>query len=301
MAKISEYLKTLFMILVLLQFAPPIIKKIKQQWLDNLEPKNSVGLIHINNVIYNSQSYNKQLQKYFKDPEIKAILLHIDCPGGASGASQAIALEITRLKKEYPKPIVAYSENLCASGAYYVAAMTDYIVTTGMCVVGSIGAKLCTQFKIKEVLKEYKIETISIASGNYKNALDPFAEPSEEQKAMLQQVSDDSYSQFVTDISKQRHLPLQNKDIWANGKIFTGNDALKLKLIDAVGTQTTATDYIKQNILHSDREIAFVKTAQPNSWKQWFNPDENDEELQCSMSESFWTGLMQAIKKQTSY
>lgn len=298
MAKLTEYIKTFFMIIILLQFAPPILKNIKQQWVDNLEPKNLVGLITFNQPIYSSNQYIKQLQKYFKDPEIKAILLKMDCPGGASGASQAIALEVLQLKKDYPKPIITYSENLCASGAYYIAAMTDHIVATGSCVVGSIGVKLCTQFKLKQLLHDYKIDTLSVSSGNCKNALDPFCDLNEEQIQMLQQLSDDTYTQFVTDISKQRHVPLQNKDIWANGKIFTGVEALKLKLIDAVGNQTTAIDYIKQNILHSDREISFVKSAQPSALKQWLNPEDGDDDnMQCNISESFWTGLIQAIKK----
>lgn len=298
MSKLNDYLKAFFMILVLLQFAPPILHKIKKQWLDNLEPKNKVGLIVLNQTICSSQSYNKQLQKYFKDPEIKAILLKVDCPGGATGATQAIALEILQLKKDYPKPIVTYSENLCASGAYYIAAMTDYIVTTGSCVVGSIGSKLTTQFKVKQLLQEYKIQTFSIASGSCKNALDPFTELTEDQKQMLQQLADDAYLQFTTDISKQRHLNLQTKDSWANGKVFSGSDALKLKLIDAIGNQTTALDYIKQNILHSDREIEFVKCSQPTAWQQWFNPEDNDDDsLEYNLSESFWTGLINSIKK----
>lgn len=298
MAKLTEYIKTFFMIIILLQFAPPILKSIKQQWVDNLEPKNLVGLITFNQPIYSSHQYIKELQKYFKDPEIKAILLKMDCPGGASGASQAIALEILQLKKDYPKPIITYSENLCASGAYYIAAMTDHIITTGSCIVGNIGSKLCTQFKLKEFLHDYKIETLSISSGSCKNVFDPFTDVNEEQIQMLQQLSDDTYAQFVTDITKQRHVPLQNKDAWANGKIFTGVDALKLKLIDAIGNQTTALDYIKQNILHSDREISFVKSSQPSALKQWLNPeDDTDDSAQCSLSESFWSGLIQVIKK----
>ena len=299
MAKITEYLKAFFIILVLLHIAPPILKNIKQQWIDNLEPKNHVGLICFNDSICSSQSYNKQLQKYFKDPEIKAILLKIDSPGGACGASQAVALEILQLKKDYPKPIVTYSENLCASGAYHIAAMTDHIVTTGSCIVGSIGSKLATQFKLKQLLQEYKIQTHSISSGSCKDALNPFEELTDEQKQMLQQLTDDAYVQLTTEIAKQRHLNLQNKDIWANGKVFSGNEALKLKLIDTIGNQTTAIDYIKQNILHSDREISFVKSAQPATWKQWIQSDEDNDEMQCTLSESLWTGLINAIKKQT--
>lgn len=297
MKKINEYLKTFFFVVVLLQLAPPLIKNLKQQWTDNLEPKNDVALITLNSTIMSSNHYSKLLQKYFKDSDIKAILLKIDSPGGAAGTTQALAHEITQLKKEYPKPIVAYSENICASGAYYIAAMTDHIVTTGSCIVGSIGAKIATQFKLKQLLNDYKVQAFSISSGSYKNSLDPFTELTQEQEQMLQKLSDDTYKQFTFDIAKQRHLPLQNKDIWADGKVFSGQEALKLKLIDSVGNQSTAVDYIKQNILHSNREIRFIKSAQPNALQQWFKQYDEDDEMLFSFSESFFSGMIKAVKQ----
>ncbi|MBM17895.1 MAG: signal peptide peptidase SppA [Epsilonproteobacteria bacterium] len=297
MSKISEYLKNFLFIIILLQVAPPILRQIKQQWVDSLEPKNQVALITINNTITSSVHYSKLLQKYFKDTEIKAILLKIDCPGGAAGTTQALAYEIAQLKKEHPKPIVTYSENLCASGAYYMASMTDYIVTTGSCIVGSIGSKIATQFKVKNLLADYKVQTVSIATGTHKDALDPFTDLTDQELQMLQKLTDDSYQQFTSDIAKQRHLPLQNKDSWANGKIFSGQEALKLKLIDAVGNQQAAVEYIKQNILHSDREIKFIKPAQPNQFQQWFKQYDDDDEMQFALSESLFTGLIKAVKK----
>lgn len=297
MAKLSEYVKNFFFILLILQFAPAVLKNIKKQWIDNLEPKNHVGLITINQPIFSSSHYSKQLQKYFKDPNIKAILLKIDSGGGAAGTTQALALEISQLKKDFPKPIVTYSENICTSGAYYIASMTDHIVATGSSLIGNIGSKLSTQFKLNQLLLDYKVDTLSIATGDYKDCLNPFTTTTEEQKAMLQQLSDDSYQQFVKDVAKQRHLPVQQKDNWANGKLFTGSDALKQKLIDCVGNQSTAIDYIKQNILHADREIFFVKEPQPTALQKWFKQYDDDDEMQFSFSESFWTGFIHAVKK----
>ncbi|MBI2352937.1 signal peptide peptidase SppA [Candidatus Dependentiae bacterium] len=295
MAKFTDYLKAFLLILILLKITPPIIKSLKQNWTENLESKNQVGCIIIDEQICSSQCYCNYLQKFFKDPEIKAILLKIDSPGGATGSTQAIALEIAQLKKEYPKPIVAYSENICTSGAYYVAVMCDYIVTTGSCVVGGIGAKLATQFKIKQLLKEYKIETLSISAGAFKNSLDPFSELTDEQKEMLQHLCNDTYEQFSCDVAKQRHLNIHQKNDWANGKIFNGNQALLLKLIDATGNESTALDYIKQNILHSDREIVLIKSCNPSLWQRLFQQtEENDTNF--SLSESFWKGLIKALK-----
>ena len=284
MSKLIEYIKTAFWILLFLQIAPPIIKNVSKNLFDTIEPKNKVGLIVISEIITSSTKISSQLKKFFKDPEIKAILLKIDSPGGAAGSTEAINQEIIRLKKEYPKPVIAYSENLCASGAYYIAAATDRIITTSSALVGSIGAKLNTQFKVQDLLARYDIKTHSVASGSYKNALDICVPMTEEQQAMLQTLTDSSYEQFTLDISKYRHLNLSQKSVWADGKIFTGNDALKLKLIDEIGNLSTAIHYIKQQILHADREIELIKCAGASRLEKLLYPDHDEDE---SVQESF--------------
>lgn len=286
MIKFSDMLKNAFLILLLIQIAPPIINKLSQKIFDTVEPKNKVGLILINSAITCSTTLNRQLKKFFKDPEIKAILIKLDSPGGAAGSSEAICKEIIDLKKEFPKPVVAYSENICASGAYMIASTTDYIVAPNSAIIGNIGAKLCTQFKLKDLLEKYDIKTHSISSGSYKNALDPFTDLTEEQKQMLQNVTDNSYKQFVADVSKLRHLNSNDQNIWANGKIFTGHEALKLRLIDEVGNQSTALHYIKKHILHEDREIELIKAYAPSRLEKLLHPDadEDNDELENKIS-----------------
>jgi protease IV len=300
MAKFQDYLKNIFWLLLILRFAAPVARSMQKQWLDHVEPKNKVGFVFLNSVIMSSSVWNKQLTKFFKDPEIKAILIKIDSPGGAAGAGEAIAQEILQLKKDHPKPIVTYAENICASAAYQIAATTDYIVTTGSALVGSIGSKLSTQFKVKEFLNNYKIEAHAYASSGYKSATDPFVDSTPEQNQMLQDLVMDGYEHFVSDIAKYRHLNLAQKNIWADGKIFTGNQALALKLVDEIGNQTTALEFIKKQILHADREIELVKIARPSVFARWMYPesDENDEdEMQESLATSFWSGLLQAVQK----
>lgn len=288
MIKVSDMLKNAFWILLLIQMAPPIINKLSQKIFDTVEPKNKVGLVLINSAITSSTTWNKQLKKFFKDPEIKAILLKLDSPGGAAGSSEAICKEILDLKKEFPKPIVAYAENICASGAYMIAATTDYIVAPSSAIIGNIGAKISTQFKLKELLEKYDIKTHSISSGAYKNALDPFTDLTPEQQKMLQDLTNDSYKNFVTDVSKLRHLNSNEQNIWADGKIFTGNDALKLRLIDEIGNQSTALYYIKKHILHEDREIDLIKAATPSKLEKLLHPDadEDDDDIQNKLSMS---------------
>lgn len=299
MSKFQEYIKNIFWVLLILQFAPPVFKSVKKHWLDHIEPKNKVGLININSTIMSSTRWNKQLEKFFKDDEIKAILIKIDSPGGAAGSSQAICQEILQLKKSHPKPIIAYSENVCASGAYYIAATTDHIITTSSALVGSIGSKICTQFKVKELLQSYKVQPHTIASGNYKNATDPFDDFTEDQKKMLQEIVDDSYEQFSNDIVKYRHLNPAEKNLWGQGRLFTGNEALKLKLIDAIGNQTTAIDYIKKQILHADREIELIKAPTQSKLQKWMYPDsDNDDEVDESIADSLCRSLVTTLQKQ---
>ncbi|HSW77125.1 MAG TPA: signal peptide peptidase SppA [Candidatus Saccharimonadales bacterium] len=308
MAKFTDYLKNIFWILLILQFASPVFKTLKKTWSSISEPKNKVGLVNMQSVILSSHRWNKQLKKFFKDSDIKAILIKLDSPGGAAGSSQAICHEILQLKKQYPKPIIAYTENVCASGAYYIAAATDHIIATPSSLVGSIGAKINTQFKVKELLKDWKIQTHDISAGDYKNSLDPFTDLTEEQKTMLKNLVGDCYDQFANDIAAYRHLPIDQKDTWANGKVFTGNDALKLKLVDELGNQTVALEYLKKQILHSDREIELVKVKAPSTLHRLFHSndcdadDDDDDEVKTSISDtfanSFWHSFFVFTQKQ---
>ncbi|MBP9765227.1 signal peptide peptidase SppA [Candidatus Babeliales bacterium] len=298
MSKFGEFVKNAFWVILLLQIVPPFIKSAYTYVGDIMEPKNKVGLIIIDTPIMSSGSINKQLKTFFKDQEIKAILLKIDSPGGAAGSSESITQEILRLKIQYPKPIVAYSENVCASGAYMIAAATDYVITTRNAIVGSIGAKISTQFKVQELLHKHDIQTHSIASGDYKNSLDPFVPMTPEREKMLQDLIDDCGQQFVADIAACRHIPLSQKSVWAEGRIFTGNDALKLKLIDQVGNQSVALDYIKQHILHADRELQLIKKPKPSRISQLFNPEtDEDDDLVMSLGSSLSKGFMSQLSK----
>src|SRR3989304_1517040 len=137
-----ESLRNIFIILLFLQLAPALVEGIRKQCSKYLEPKTAVGVISIRGLLYDSSRYNKELNNYFKNSSIKAILLKIECPGSASGTGQAIFNEILELKKEYPKPIVALVENVCASGGYLIASGCDYIVAPGSALIGSIGSAL---------------------------------------------------------------------------------------------------------------------------------------------------------------
>jgi signal peptide peptidase SppA len=267
--KLYDLVKTVFIIIIFIALWPTLWNKIKTQWFDAIEPKNKVGIIHMQGSIDSSTEYVQALKELFENNEIKAVLLDIDSAGGSAGASQAIVEEIIHLKKLHPKPIISYSENTCASGAYHIACATDYIVTTGSCVVGSIGSTLSPQFYLSELLKNHHIETLDIHSGEYKNSINYINKPSEQEQEMLQKICDDTYEQFYTFVSIHRNLPVQNKDSWAQGKLFTGKQALDIGLVDALGCKSDATAYIKNHIVPTQHPIEWIHAYARQPWEKY--------------------------------
>lgn len=284
MSRTTDILKNIFIALILLQIAPPIIKGFIKNYTSLLEPQTQVAYLPIKGVLYDSTHYVHYLRKYFKDNDIKAILLRVECAGSAAATGEIIAHEIETLKKEFPKPIITLCENICTSGAYYIASSTDYIIAAPSTFVGSVGATIPYQFRFDKLMKQWHIEYKEISSGEYKNSTDPFVETTPEQLAMLQGLSDDSYHNFIEHVAKQRHkLSKEKAKEWANGKIFTGNQALKLGLIDQVGSQSDAIAKIKELAIIVG-EIEWVKPEPRSGLLSLFSTDREDgTELQSSL------------------
>jgi protease IV len=232
--------------IILLPLIPLMIGGIQQLYNRYIDPRSQVGVLPIKGILYDSNYYTKQLNRFFKDDAIKAVLIKIECPGSAAGTGQAIYNELMELKKVYEKPVIVLVENVCASGGYYIASAADHIVASPMALIGSIGVAMPYFFNLKEFTEYYKIKYVPLAAGEFKNSTNPFTEITPQQKKMLQSVIDDSYEQFAIDIAERRNLSLDTKNVWANGKIFNGRQALKLGLIDELGSMTQATQAIKQ-------------------------------------------------------
>ncbi len=276
MARLSDYLRNIFFLLLLLQVAPPLLRSIRNQYATYLEPKAKVGVVTIKSVLTDTTSSIKQLRKFFKEHDIKAIVLKLDSSGGAAGASQALALEIEELKRQHVKPIVTFVQNVCASGAYYVAAATDRIITTPSAFVGSIGVYI-PQPHLKEFIEQFKIKYDVVKTGDYKTAGDPFQPTTPEQQAMLQSLTDDTYRQFTQYVSKMRpQLQLAQVGVWGNGKVFTGHQGLELGLVDEIGSQSTVEKVLRK-IAPIEGEIEWVKPPRPSGLAALFGTTSDDD------------------------
>lgn len=269
----TDLLKNFFFILVIVQIAPPIVQNLVKQYHAIIEQRTKVAILPIKGVLYDSTYLIKRLRKLFENQEIKAILIRMECPGGASGTTQIICEELKALKKENPKPVIVLVENICASGGYKIAIAADYIIAPGSAIIGSIGATLPYLFNVKELLEQYKVKYTPITAGNFKNAANPFVEMTQDEKSMLQGITDDAYDQFIKDVSESRKLSLTTTKDWAEGKIFTGRQAQKMGLIDEVGSLETAIKALKKKAM-IEGKIEWVHP--PSKFSLWKFMSGND-------------------------
>ncbi len=277
----SDIFKGIFIVLILMQIVPPIMRFIVGKYQDTVEHRIAVAVVPVHGLIYDSSSLCKTFRKHFEDNSIRAILIKMECPGSAAGTGQSIFRELKYLKQEYPKPVVVLVENICASGGYNIACAADAIIAPGSSMIGSIGTTLPYIFNVKDLLEQYKIKYTPIAAGAYKNTANPFAEMTDEQKKLLQSLADDSYEQFIEEVSKSRSLQLSDAKIWADGKVFTGRQALKLGLIDALGSISDAIRVIQEKT-GSKGKINWVHTPQKTTLLRMFfggGDDQADDTL----------------------
>ena len=169
-----------------------------------------------------------------REDGVKAILLQINSPGGTLAASQSVYDELMQIRQETDIKIVASLGDVAASGGYYIASAADHIVANPGSVTGSIGVIIQTQ-NISDLFDKIGIQTNTIQSGQYKDILSPFRETTEGEQAILQEIVAQSYQQFLEAIVAGREIPLEALRPLADGRIFTGEQALQVNLVDSLG------------------------------------------------------------------
>lgn len=199
----------------------------------------SVGVIKVEGVITDSTEIIGLIREYAERDDIKAVVVRIDSPGGAVGPSQEIYAELKKLKAE--KKVVASMGAVAASGGYYIASAADKVVANPGTITGSIGVII--QFmNVEELLKKVGLKGRVVKSGKFKDSGSPIREMSEEERLLLQSVIDDVHGQFIEAVSTGRGIKMEDVAKLADGRIFTGSQALKLGLVDKLGTMEDAID-----------------------------------------------------------
>jgi len=266
--KPAQYFAILACLLVFVAVAGPVAArsaaaadKPRKSWF-SFSGMYQIGLIEIDYPIYDSRFLVRQIQRFERNPLIRALVLHIDSPGGEVGATQEVVAELRKFREggKAPRYIVASFGGVAASGAYYIACMADRIYTNPGALTGSIGVVM--EFPdAEDLLKKIGVRYIVVKSGRFKDTGSFARGLTEEEQAVLQETINDVYDQFfetvwegrrdaikravsriqggvrATDGQARAHL----KRV-ADGRVMSGRQALKAGLVDSIGGLDDAMD-----------------------------------------------------------
>ena len=193
-----------------------------------------IGVIDVSGVILSADTLSQQMRKMADDDDVKAIILHINSPGGGAAASQELFNEVVRIRKEKHKKIIASIESVGASGAYYIASGCDRIYANDASVVGSIGV-IMEWTNYGELLHWAKLKNVTLKAGELKDAGDPTRDMTPKEQAYFQTLVDNMHGQFIHDVATGRGTTDDKIIPLATGQVWTGQQAMKLHLIDKEG------------------------------------------------------------------
>jgi protease-4 len=202
---------------------------------------DKIAVVDIDGVIIEPRVVVKQLKKYGDDDSVKAIILHMDTPGGGVAASQEIYSEVKRIREKKKKKVVTSIETVGASGGYYIASASEKIYANPGSVVGSIGV-IAEWYNYEELVKWAKMKPITFKTGEFKDTGSPTRELTAAERKYLQSLIDDMYAQFLGAVAEGRKMKPEEVKALADGKVWTGQQAKELKLVDEIGDYHAAIE-----------------------------------------------------------
>ena len=207
---------------------------------DGLPGGAKVAVVEVEGVIgvaadrgLDTESIIRTLGEYRDDPAVRAVVLRIDSPGGVVAPTQEIFTAVRRLR-EAKKPVVASLGSVAASGGYYVAVSADRIFASPGTLTGSIGVVMQLA-NVEGLLKKVGVEYVVVKAGAYKDVGNFARAMTPEERRILQSLLDDVYDQFISAVAEGRGLDPQAVRAFAEGRIYSGRQALGLKMVDDLG------------------------------------------------------------------
>src|SRR6516225_1786846 len=200
-----------------------------------------IARLTVSGLIRGDQNRVEQLDRLARSTLARAVILHVDSPGGTTAGSEQLFTALSRLREK--KPLVVVVDSLAASGGYITALAGDHIVAQQTSLVGSIGV-LFQYPNVADLLDKLGVKVESVKSTPLKAAPDGFEPTSPEARAALNSIIQDSYAWFKGIVQDRRHLNDSQLQTAADGRVFTGHQAVDLKLIDELGDERTALAWL---------------------------------------------------------
>jgi protease-4 len=242
--------------------------------LDFISGDENIAVINIDNMLVlktedpgmfgvkqpSVKDYIDELDKAENDPNIKAIILKVNCPGGEVVASEKLARKVKEVSEK--KPVVAYVETLGASGAYMVIAPANYIVAEKHSIVGSIGVRM-DMLHYYGLMEKIGVNATVIKAGKYKDIGSPYRPMTPEEKEYLEKMINETYMDFVEWVAENRNMTINETLKVADGKIYSGSDAQKAGLVDMVGTEEDALNITAKIANISNPKVVEYDPSEP--------------------------------------
>lgn len=202
-----------------------------------------IARVRIAGLITGDQKTLDLLDDIAKSDHVKGLILRIDSPGGTTAGSEAIYEAIRKIAKD--KPVAAVMDTIAASGGYITAIAADHIVARGNTITGSIGV-IFQWAEVSKLLETIGVQMQEIKSGDLKAEPSPFKPLSEKAREVSNEMVQDSFAWFTGLVAERRKLPLDRVKILSDGRVYTGRQAVAEKLIDEIGGEDKAVDWIKK-------------------------------------------------------
>lgn len=203
----------------------------------------NIGVVEVTGPIISSKKIIQDLKAFRDDDAIKAIILRIDSPGGGIGPSQEIYRELIKTRAE--KKVIASMGSVAASGGYYIACASQGIVANSGTITGSVGV-IMEYANLEQIAKKIGIAPVVIKSGEYKDMGSPMRELKDSEKQLFQNLVDELHAQFVSDAAIARNMEINVMAKLADGRVYTGQTAMKLNLVDRIGNMDDAVQWAGQ-------------------------------------------------------
>jgi len=194
--------------------------------------QDRIALVYVRGPIIDVREKVKELKEYGEDDSISAIILRVESPGGGVAPSQELYGEVRRINEL--KSVVVSMGAMAASGGYYISAPAELIIANPGTLTGSIGVIMEIP-NVEGLMDKVGLKTEVIKSGRYKDIGSTFRQMRPDDRKLLQYIIDDVYSQFINDVAASRNMDIEKVRTLADGRIYTGKQALGAGLIDELG------------------------------------------------------------------
>lgn len=247
--------RILALVLVVICFVAATFGIQRRQAEDDLSLRQSFGtgdrieLVSLEGAITGTRSslgalaVRDRLRELRKETAVKGVLLQINSPGGTVGASKELYEAVKELRAT--KPVVVSMLDVAASGGYYAASAATKIYANAGTLTGSIGVIL-NSLSFRELIGKVGIESRTFKTGEFKDILSPYRSLTDAEKQLLQDLLQNTYESFISDVAQGRNLDLAKVRKLADGRIYTGTQAKENGLVDAVGTQDDAAQELRR-------------------------------------------------------